>query len=84
MADTNYSFISNGIFYSYVYNNTGNYAAVPVVSVANDIYNFNVSINTTSLSISNSTVTFTLTAPTAAQISGGNYYLNANGQWVVV
>ena len=81
---TDYSFIANGIFYTYAYNNTGTFSAVPAISVANDINSFNVSINTTSISIVNSTVSFSLISPTAAQVSGGNYYLNANGQWVIV
>lgn len=44
----------------------------------------NVAINSTSVSIVNSTVTFRLLAPTAVQVSNGNFYLNANGQYALV
>jgi hypothetical protein len=41
----------------------------------------NAVINSTSLALSNSTVSYALFAPTAAQYSANDYYLNANGQW---
>jgi hypothetical protein len=44
----------------------------------------NISITNTAVTLSNSTVTFGLTKPTAAQQADGTYYLNANGEWVEV
>jgi hypothetical protein len=83
-ANSNYTFLIDNVFYTYQFENEGSYAAVSNVSVANDVYAFNVAINTTSLSISNSTLTFTLRSPTLAQKNDGNYYLNANGSWNLV
>lgn len=42
----------------------------------------NATVNTTALVIANSTANIVLRAPTAAAITNGNYYLNANGTWV--
>lgn len=44
----------------------------------------NVVITSTSIKISNSTSNTTIPLATAAQYAGGNYYLNANGQWTTV
>jgi hypothetical protein len=77
----NYLFISNGIFYTYKYDNQGSYVAADKISVANDVYGFNVSINSTSISLANSTANLIITVPTVNQITDGNYYLNANGSW---
>ena len=38
-------------------------------------------INSTSVSLSNSTSNISITIPTASQISNGQFYLNANGSW---
>ena len=42
----------------------------------------NAVINSTSFTVANSTVSFSITKPTAAQVSSGNFYLNANGSYV--
>lgn len=42
----------------------------------------NVSVNSTAVSFTNASSTFTITPPTAAQITTGNYFLAANGTWV--
>lgn len=44
----------------------------------------NVQISNTTMSIVNSTVTFTIPSPTATQQSNGNFYLNANGTFALV
>jgi hypothetical protein len=44
----------------------------------------NAAVNSSSLSIVNSTVTFTVVAPTSTQVSNGQYFLNANGSYAVV
>ena len=44
----------------------------------------NAVINSSALAISNSTANINITVPNTAQISGGNYYLNANGSWAGV
>lgn len=49
------------------------------VSVGNSTVN--AVVNTSSLAISNSTANIIVKIPTASQISNGQYYLNANGQW---
>jgi hypothetical protein len=41
-------------------------------------------INATALVIQNSTVQFVLSKPTAAQVTSGNYYLNANGSYTQI
>ena len=41
----------------------------------------NATVNSVSFRIANSTVNFVITKPTAAQVSAGTYYLNANGSW---
>jgi hypothetical protein len=41
----------------------------------------NTQLTTTTLTLANSTVTFILDKPTAAEISAGDRYLNANGEW---
>jgi len=41
----------------------------------------NVTANSTVLRLQNSTVTFDLSKPTAAQVSDGAYFLNADGSW---
>ena len=41
----------------------------------------NVVVNDTDLTIQNSTVTFVLSKPTAADVADGSYYLNADGTW---
>ena len=41
----------------------------------------NSTINSTSVSLSNSTSNISITIPTASQISNGQFYLNANGSW---
>ena len=83
-ANNNYTFLSNGIFSVYTYENEGIYGAINSISVGNTGYDFNVSINTTSLTIQNSTVNFSLKSPNTFQINTGTYYLNANGSWVIV
>jgi len=40
-------------------------------------------VNSTSLTFSNSTVSFTFTKPTAAQKADDAYFLNANGSWLL-
>ena len=52
------------------------------VSVGNT--STNVTVNTTSVSVSNATVNFRITAPTVAQVADGNYFLSANNKWVLV
>jgi hypothetical protein len=49
------------------------------VSVGNSTVN--TTINSTAFGISNSTVSYSILAPTAAQYANNDYYLNANGQW---
>jgi hypothetical protein len=44
----------------------------------------NAVVNSTALTISNSTVTYSYTAPTAAQQSNTSFFLNANGSWAAV
>lgn len=44
----------------------------------------NTSANATSLSISNSTVVFTIVSPTTTQVSNGSFYLNANGLYTYI
>jgi hypothetical protein len=44
----------------------------------------NTQLTNTSLIIANSTVTFTVVAPTTTQVSNGQYFLNANGSYAVV
>lgn len=41
----------------------------------------NAVVNSVSVTLSNSTVVLSLTKPTAAEISDGGYYLNADGSW---
>ena len=41
----------------------------------------NVSINATSISLANSSVSVNITTPTAAQVVTNQYWLNANGSW---
>lgn len=43
----------------------------------------NAIVNSTAFSLVNSTVTFTILKPTAAQISDGNYVLKASGAWEI-
>ena len=83
-SNTNYAFISNGVFYTYVYNNRGTYTSVNTVSFSDENIDANLTLNTSSLTIQNSSVSFTLSAPTEAQIASGNYFLNANGQYAQV
>lgn len=84
MASNNYAFLSNGILSIYTYENEGVFGAIESVAVGNTSYDFNVSINTTSLTIQNTTTVFTLKSPNTFQINSGTYYLNANGSWVIV
>ncbi len=44
----------------------------------------NAVTNSTSLALSNSTASIVITLPAAADISNGNYYLNANGSYALV
>jgi hypothetical protein len=44
----------------------------------------NVIINATSVALANSTANISLTIPTAAQISNGQYYFSSNGSWNLV
>jgi len=44
----------------------------------------NVAINSTSLSVSNSTLVYTLVPPSSAQVSNGQYFWNANGSFTPV
>jgi hypothetical protein len=44
----------------------------------------NGALTPTSLVLANSTVTFTLIKPSAAEVANGQYYLNANGVWSAV
>jgi len=83
-ANTNYTFIVDGIFYTYKYDNIGSVVNIDTIGIANADYSYNVVVNTTSLTISNTTLSFTLKSPTLAQVNNGSYYLNANGSWVVV
>lgn len=41
----------------------------------------NAVVNSTSIRVANSTTSITLTNPTSGQISGGDYFLNADGTW---
>ena len=41
----------------------------------------NSAVNTSSFSIANSVANLSINLPSVAQISNGQYYLNANGQW---
>lgn len=41
----------------------------------------NAVINSTAVTLSNSTVSLSITKPTSAQISEGTYFYNANGSW---
>jgi len=41
----------------------------------------NVIVNSTSVALSNSTVTFVITRPTADEVTAGNWFLGANGIW---
>ena len=84
MASNNYAFLSNGILSIYTYENEGVFGAIESVAIGNTGYDFNVSINTTSLTIQNTTTVFTLKSPNTFQINAGSYYLNANGSWVIV
>ncbi len=43
----------------------------------------NAVVNSISFTLANSTVTFTIPKPTAAQVSDGNYFLNANGSYTL-
>lgn len=64
---------------------TGNTLSVNTISTNNIITignsTVNAVINSTSFTLANSTVTFPIKKPTAAQVSDGNYYYNANGNW---
>lgn len=44
----------------------------------------NVAINATSVAVQNSTASIVLISPTVVQISNGQYFLNANGQYALV
>ena len=44
----------------------------------------NTYINSSSISISNTTANLNISIPTPTQMSNGQYYLNANGSWVIV
>jgi hypothetical protein len=44
----------------------------------------NAIINSTSIALSNSTANINITKPTAAQVSDGKYFLNANNSWVEI
>jgi len=83
MSD-NFTFVSNGVLSTYVYGNQGSFNTVANVAVADEVYNLNVSINTTSLSISNPQNYISITCPNTAQQSLGTYWLNSNGQWSII
>jgi hypothetical protein len=55
---------------------------VNAISVGNSTVN--TSANSTVLKISNSTASMVLSVPTAAQVSNGQYYHNANGSWALI
>jgi hypothetical protein len=44
----------------------------------------NLVANSSTIRLANSTVTLDITKPTAAQVSAGTYYLNADGTWALV
>lgn len=44
----------------------------------------NAVINSTAFTLANSTVTLSIDKPTAAEVSDGGYYLNANGGWALI
>lgn len=56
--------------------------AASVLTVGNS--SVNVVINSTSITLANSSVEFNIEKPTAAQVSGGDYYLNANGSYAQI
>ena len=58
------------------------FTANSIIHVGNSTVN--AVVNSTSLSIVNSTVSFTIEAPTSSQVSNGQYFLNANGEYAVV
>ena len=79
---TNNIFITNSI-------SIGNTVTVGnVVINTNSIFignsSSNVNINTTSISFANSTANLNIKIPTSTQISNGQYYLNANGNYSAV
>jgi len=78
----NYVFIDdNGTIGTYVYNNTGSVIPVSSMKMGNTVTNENVTINATSITLANSTVSFTLPRPTYTQVLG-SYILVANGTWL--
>lgn len=52
---------------------------IDVIKLGNSTVN--AVINSSSLSLVNSTVTYTLLQPTAAQVTSGNYFPGSNGVW---
>jgi hypothetical protein len=78
----NYVFIDDtGTIGTYVYNNTGSVIPVPSIKMGNTVTNENVTINSTSITLANSTVSFTIPRPTYTQVLG-SYILVANGAWL--
>jgi len=78
----NFTFIDpNNVISTYSFTNQDVYTPAPGVSVANVTYGVNVSINTTSIAIQNSTVGITIKSPNTVQSLSGVYFLNANGNW---
>jgi hypothetical protein len=82
-ANINYAFLSNTFLNRYVDGGANLvYEIIDKVSLGNSTVN--VSINTTSISLSNSSINFVLRAPNTSQHTSGSYYLNANGSWSVI
>ena len=77
--NTNYAFLVNGIFSVYEGSNT--YYNVGSVEIANVATNTSLTIDSRSITFSNTDYIFSLTAPNLAEASDGGYFLNANGQW---
>ena len=69
----------NGNIASYLPNYTG---VLNTSSISIGTTTVNVSINSTSILLTNSSSNVTLSVPTALQISNSQYYFNANGSWV--
>jgi hypothetical protein len=61
---------------------TNTFQVNSAVTVGNSVAN--VTINSTSFAIANSSANLTLTAPTASQSANGQYFLNANGSYALV
>lgn len=61
-------------------NSTVNAVSNSIILNLNDTVH-NAVLSTTKLALTNSTANINIVIPTAAEVSGGNYYLNANGSY---